>query len=101
MYKERRKNILQDRIILATMGILPAVKANLGEAEGKGIDIELNYDKSIGKNLQLTGRGTFTYSTSRVIKWEEPDYGANRWLSRVGTNLGQTWGADRRKAVRG
>ncbi len=92
VYKERRKNILQDRIIPATTGILPAVKANLGEAEGKGIDVELNYDKRIGKNLQLTGRGTFTYSTSRVIKWEEPDYGKNRWLSRVGTSLGQTWG---------
>lgn len=92
VYKERRKNILQERIIPATMGILPAVKANLGEAEGKGIDVELNYDKSFGKNLQLTGRGTFTYSTSRVIKWEEPDYGTSRWLSRIGTNLGQTWG---------
>ncbi len=92
VYKEKRKNILQNRIIPATTGILPAVKANLGEAEGKGIDVELNYDKSFGKNLQLTGRGTFTYSTSKVIKWEEPDYGKNFWLSRVGTNLGQTWG---------
>ncbi len=92
VYKERRKNILQDRIIPATAGILPAVKANLGEAEGKGVDIELNYDKNIGKNLQLTGRGTFTYSTSKVIKWEEPDYANTRWLSRLGTSLGQTWG---------
>lgn len=92
VYKERRKNILQDRIIPASTGILPSVKANLGEAEGKGVDIELNYDKRIGKDLQLTGRGTFTYSTSRVIKWEEPDYGSNYWLSRLGTNLGQNWG---------
>lgn len=92
VYKERRKNILQDRIMPATAGILPAVKANVGEAEGRGIDIELNYDKTIGKDLQLTGRGTFTYTTSKVIKWEEPDYGSNYWLSRIGTNLGQTWG---------
>lgn len=92
VYKEKRKNILQERIIPATMGILPIVKANLGEAEGKGIDIELNYDKSFNKDLQLTGRGTFTYSTSRVIKWEEPDYSKNPWLSRVGTSLGQTMG---------
>lgn len=92
VYKETRKNILQNRIIPATTGILPEVKANLGEAEGKGIDVELNYDKRVGKNLQFTGRGTFTYSTSKVIKWEEPDYGANRWLSRIGTHLGQTWG---------
>jgi len=92
VYKERRKNILQDRVMPATAGILPAVKANVGEAEGRGIDIELNYDKTIGRDLQLTGRGTFTYTTSKVIKWEEPDYGSNYWLSRIGTNLGQTWG---------
>ncbi|WP_245957703.1 TonB-dependent receptor [Niabella yanshanensis] len=92
IYKERRKNILQDRIMPATAGILPAVKANVGEAEGRGIDIELNYDKTIGKDLKFTGRGTFTYTTSKVIKWEEPDYGNNYWLSRIGTNLGQTWG---------
>jgi TonB-linked SusC/RagA family outer membrane protein len=92
VYKERRKNILQDRVMPATAGILPAVKANVGEAEGRGIDIELNYDKIIGRDLQLTGRGTFTYTTSKVIKWEEPDYGSNYWLSRIGTNLGQTWG---------
>ncbi len=92
IYKERRKNILQDRIMPATAGILPAVKANVGEAEGRGIDIELNYDKTIGKDLKFTGRGTFTYTTSKVIKWEEPDYGNNYWLSRLGTNLGQNWG---------
>lgn len=92
LYKERRKNILQDRIMPATAGILPAVKANVGEAEGRGIDIELNYDKTIGTDLKFTGRGTFTYTTSKVIKWEEPDYGNNYWLSRIGTNLGQTWG---------
>ncbi|GAB3014330.1 TonB-dependent receptor [Niabella terrae] len=92
VYRERRKNILQDRIMPATAGILPSVKANVGEAEGKGIDIELNYDKSFGNGLFITGRGTFTYSTSKVIKWEEPDYGSNYWLSRIGTNLGQNWG---------
>lgn len=92
VYRERRKNILQDRIMPATAGILPAVKANVGEAEGRGVDVELNYDKRIGRDWQLTGRGTFTYTTSKVMKWEEPDYGSNYWLSRIGTNLGQTWG---------
>ncbi len=92
VYKERRKDILQQRIIPATTGIIPSVKANLGEAEGKGIDIELNYDKSFGKNWQVTGRGTFTYSTSKVIKWEEPDYSRSPWLSRVGRSLGQNYG---------
>ena len=41
-FTERRENILLDRVIPATMGILPAVKANLGKAKGHGVDMELN-----------------------------------------------------------
>lgn len=91
-YKERRKNILLDRIIPATMGIIPSVKANLGEAEGKGVDIELNYDKTFENSFWINGRGTFTYATSKVVKWEEPDYSSTPWKSRIGHSIGQTWG---------
>lgn len=91
-FTERRKNILLDRVIPGTMGILPAVKANLGKAKGHGVDMELNYEKSITKDLWLTGRGTLTYATSEAVEWEEPDYSATPWLSKVGQSLGQTWG---------
>jgi TonB-linked SusC/RagA family outer membrane protein len=91
-FRETRKNILLDRVIPNTMGVIPAVKANLGEAEGKGVDIELNYEKIVNKDLWFTGRGTFTYATSRALKWEEPDYSKTPWLSRVGYSLGQNWG---------
>ncbi len=91
-FRETRKNILLDRVIPNTMGVIPAVKANLGEAEGKGIDIELNYEKIVNKDLWFTGRGTFTYATSKALKWEEPDYSKTPWLSRVGYSLGQNWG---------
>ncbi len=91
-FTERRKNILLDRVIPGTMGILPAVKANLGKAKGQGVDMEFNYEKSINKDLWLTGRGTFTYATSEAVEWEEPDYSETPWLSKVGKSLGQTWG---------
>ena len=91
-FRETRKNILLDRVIPNTMGVIPAVKANLGEAEGKGIDVELNYEKIVNKDLWFTGRGTFTYATSRALRWEEPDYSKTPWLSRVGYSLGQNWG---------
>ena len=91
-FTERRKNILLDRVIPGTMGILPAVKANLGKAKGHGVDMELNYEKSFNKDWWLTGRGTFTYATSEAVEWEEPDYSATPWLSKVGKSLGQTWG---------
>ncbi|GHT64522.1 SusC/RagA family TonB-linked outer membrane protein [Bacteroidia bacterium] len=91
-FHERRENILLTRIIPKTMGIVPEVKANLGVASGQGIDMELNYEKSFTKDLWITGRGTFTYATSKVIAWEEPDYSAIPWLSRIGTNINQQWG---------
>ncbi len=91
-FTERRENILLDRIIPATMGILPAVKANLGKAKGHGVDMELNYEKNINKDLWMTGRGTFTYAVSEVVEWEEPDYNKTPWLSKMGNSLGQTWG---------
>ena len=91
-FTERRENILLNRIIPATMGILPAVKANLGKAKGHGIDVELNYEKSFNKDLWLTGRGTFTYAASEAVEWEEADYSATPWLSKIGRPLGQTWG---------
>lgn len=92
LFKEIRKNILLDRVIPNTMGIIPAVKANLGEASGKGVDVEVNYEKVVNHNMWFTGRGTFTYATSKATKWEEPDYSETPWLSRVGESLGQTWG---------
>lgn len=91
-FHERRENILLERIIPNTMGIIPKVKANMGKASGEGFDMELNYEKSFNKDLWLTGRGTFTYATSKVVEWEEPDYSATPWLSKVGHSLGQEWG---------
>lgn len=92
IFKETRVNILLDRVIPSTMGVIPDVKANLGEAEGKGIDIELNYEKIVHPDLWFVGRGTFTYATSKATKWEEPDYSNTPWSSKVGHSLAQTWG---------
>jgi TonB-linked SusC/RagA family outer membrane protein len=92
IFHERRENILITRIIPGTMGILPEVKANLGVGSGRGIDVELNYEKSFTKDFYLTGRGTFTYATNEVIEWEEPDYSETPWKSRIGHNINQTYG---------
>jgi TonB-linked SusC/RagA family outer membrane protein len=92
VFHEKRTNILLTRTIPETMGIIPAVKANLGVASGRGIDMELNYEKNFNKNLWMTGRGTFTYATSKVLDWEEPDYSLSPWLSRIGYNINQNWG---------
>jgi TonB-linked SusC/RagA family outer membrane protein len=92
VFRERRENILLTRIIPATMGIIPEVKANLGIGSGQGFDAELNYEKIFSKDLWLTGRATFTYATSKVIEWEEPDYSATPWKSKVEQSIHQQWG---------
>jgi TonB-linked SusC/RagA family outer membrane protein len=92
VFYERRENILIDRIIPGTMGIIPAVKANLGVGSGRGFDMELNYEKSFNKDFFLTGRGTFTYATNEVLEWEEPDYAGTPWRSMVGLNSFQERG---------
>jgi TonB-linked SusC/RagA family outer membrane protein len=91
-FRERRTNILLSRVIPETMGIIPEVKANLGTASGEGFDMELNYEKIVNRDLWITGRGTFTYATSKVVEWEEPDYSATPWLSKVGSKINQTQG---------
>jgi TonB-linked SusC/RagA family outer membrane protein len=87
VFRERRENILIDRIIPGTMGIIPSVKANLGIGSGQGFEIEANYEKSFNKDFFLTGRGTFTYATNEVVEWEEPDYSETPCRSRVGMNI--------------
>lgn len=91
-FHETRDNILLSRTIPATTGITQDVKANLGKARGSGFDMELNYDKIFNKNLWLTGRATFTYATSKVLRWEEPDYSTTPWVSAVGKSIGRLTG---------
>jgi TonB-linked SusC/RagA family outer membrane protein len=91
-FTERRKNILLSRVMPGAMGIEPDVKANLGEAKAKGVDLEVNYQHYITNDWWITGRGSFTYARALVSKWEEPDYSNAPWRSRVGKPISQTWG---------
>ncbi|WP_286833975.1 MULTISPECIES: SusC/RagA family TonB-linked outer membrane protein [unclassified Proteiniphilum] len=91
-FNEKREGILLSRTIPKTTGIGVPVKANLGKAKGSGIDVEFNYEKNFNKYFWLIGRGTFTYATSKVLEWEEPEYSDAPWRSRVGYSINQTWG---------
>lgn len=91
-FKEKRKNILLSRVMPGAVGIEPEVRANLGEAQSQGFDVELNYQHYVNKDWWITGRGTFTFARSLVNKWEEPDYSNTPWRSRVGQPIAQVWG---------
>lgn len=95
LFYEKRNSILMTRsYIPSTMGLTADVRANVGAASGKGIDISADYQHSINKDTWITGRANFTYATSKYERIEEPDYiGAGTpWRSQVGQNLSQRWG---------
>jgi len=91
-FKENRDKILMNRAsIPSTMGLQSAIKANLGEAKGEGVDISVDYKRFFSDDLWITGRGNFTYSTSKYKKFEEPVY--DEWyLSHVNYPISQQWG---------
>lgn len=93
-YRNLRSQILMQRsYIPTTMGLQSVVSANVGKAESKGVDIMLNYDKTINRDLWLQARGNFTYATSKILVYDEPTYASNlTHLYRVGSPNGQRFG---------
>jgi TonB-linked SusC/RagA family outer membrane protein len=95
IYQEHRTNILQTRADIPTeMGLWTTQQVNVGEANGKGIDVSVDYTHSINKDVWLVGRANFTYARSTYAYYEEPDFGAlgYYWKSRVSYPVSQLWG---------
>lgn len=91
-YREDRKHILMPRAFIPTfVGLSSTPQANVGEAEGKGMDISLSYNQSFGQDLWIQGMANFTYAVSDFKKYEEPDYD-EKYLSHVGYPITQQWG---------
>lgn len=92
-FRENRSNILQTRSdIPTTMGLQATPRANIGEAQGSGIDISVDYNKSFNKDFWAVLRGNFTYASSEFKIYEEPDYTETPWRSHVGKKISQRWG---------
>ncbi|MFT4204220.1 MAG: TonB-dependent receptor [Chitinophagaceae bacterium] len=93
IYKEKRTQIYMQRAdIPATVGLQSAAYANLGEAEGRGVDLSLDYKTSFPSGVWIQGRGTFTYAHSQYLKYEEATHPNEPWLSRIGQSINQSWG---------
>ncbi len=94
VYLENRTNIVQERQdIPSIVGLTSTVKTNYGEAKGKGLDLTLNYNKSLANGMWYIVRGNFTYGTSKITVYDELDYsGFAPWKSVVGRKVGQSQG---------
>jgi TonB-linked outer membrane protein, SusC/RagA family/TonB-dependent outer membrane receptor, SusC/RagA subfamily, signature region len=93
-FTEHRRNILMRReSIPFTMGLkrLDLVKANVGEARGKGFDLNLEYQQAWNKEVWASARANFTYATSEFLVYEEPAY-REPWRLHPGKSLNQQWG---------
>lgn len=92
-FTEKRTNILQKRSDIPTfMGLQTIPQANVGEAEGKGIDLSIDYNKSFNKDLWAIFRGNFTYAASKYLVYDEPDFTKTPWRSKKGHKISQQWG---------
>lgn len=93
-FRAVRSNILMDRsTIPSTMGLEATVRANMGKASRKGVDVAIDYSKNINKHLWIQARGNMTYATNKLLINEEPNYADNlKYLSKVGLSLNQAYG---------
>src|SRR5690606_22022595 len=92
-FSEKRTNILMNRAdIPSTMGLTAGVRANVGEAKGKGMDVSLDFSHSFSNGMWLQARGNFTYAKSEFSVYEEPVYEKEWWKSRIGYSISQQWG---------
>jgi len=91
-FTEHRRDILMTRsAIPSTVGLQAEVRANVGEATARGIDIQSDFMHSWNEHFWTSARANFTYSTSKFKVFEEPQYN-EAYRSRVGHSLTQTWG---------
>ncbi|MDR2039453.1 MAG: TonB-dependent receptor, partial [Bacteroidales bacterium] len=94
-FYQYRTNILMDRSqIPKSMGLQAAMRANVGEATSKGVDMSLDIQHSFTPDLWISSRANFTYATSKFKVYEELDYASAGmpWRSRIGQSIDQTYG---------
>jgi TonB-linked SusC/RagA family outer membrane protein len=90
-FHEYRRNILMTRAdIPVSMGLAADIRANVGEASGRGVDLSADYSHFFNNDMWIQGRGNFTYAINQYEVYEEPLY-PEPWRSRVGHPLTQEW----------
>ncbi|MDR0714753.1 MAG: TonB-dependent receptor [Bacteroidales bacterium] len=92
-YTENREGILLNRsYVPATMGLSATPQANLGKADGKGVDFSIDYQHIFNNDFWATGRINFTYGTTEYTEYEEIDYSSTPWRSMIGQPVSQQFG---------
>tara|TARA_A100001015_G_scaffold215100_1_gene241463 strand:+ start:430 stop:3543 length:3114 start_codon:yes stop_codon:yes gene_type:complete len=91
-FTENREKIYESRPVFPdTAGLTTVVSSNTGKVKSNGFDVAIDYNKSFSNDFFITGRGTFTYATNKVVVRNEPQY-AYDYLSAVGYHTNQPRG---------
>lgn len=93
-FTTERSNIFFDNPnIESAQGLAVTPSANYGTGSTRGIDLSMNYTRSLASDVALTLSGTFTYATSKVKKNNQIQYNSNlAHLARTGYSFKQEWG---------
>lgn len=92
VFKEYRDRIfLQNQLLPDYAGFVEQPLTNLGIAENKGIESQLEYTQRLSDNASLTVRGNFTYNKSVIVENGAPTQ-RYPWREHRGTTINATWG---------
>jgi TonB-linked SusC/RagA family outer membrane protein len=94
LYHSTRSNILMQRTTIPqSIGAEAPIYANVGKASTHGVDLALEYKRTINNHAWIQARGTLTYAASKYLVNEEPHYPSSlAYLSHVGKSINQTYG---------
>ncbi|MBE8713854.1 SusC/RagA family TonB-linked outer membrane protein [Sphingobacterium hungaricum] len=91
-FKDIRSKIYMNRENFpASAGLEASVSGNVGKVSSQGFDGSLDYQRSFGDNLWISGRANFTYAVNKLLELDERDY-PDAYLKRQGQNINQQWG---------
>ncbi|WP_316818306.1 TonB-dependent receptor [Pedobacter nyackensis] len=90
-WEQFRSNILMQRYVPLSAGLESNISANVGTANIKGLDLNLNYNQKFANGIWTQVMSNLTFSSGRYGTYEEPSY-VEPWRYRSGTLLGQTFG---------
>ncbi|WP_196940127.1 SusC/RagA family TonB-linked outer membrane protein [Sphingobacterium pedocola] len=75
VYKQTRSNILTGRTFIpSTMGLLADIVANTNKLESRGLDLMMNYNKTLSTDWWVNWRSTLTFAQSKILIADEPAY---------------------------
>jgi TonB-linked SusC/RagA family outer membrane protein len=90
-FYETRSDILSTvNIVPGTFGG-PAIMANVGSVENKGLEVETLYRGKVGSNFHYFAGGTYSYARNKVIEMPEAPQ-AYDYLYSTGQRVGQPFG---------